>query len=872
MRCPVFLSLLPTLKNMKTGLLILLLCLAGISRAQLTDDFSDGNFSSGPVWSGTDADFIVNAGNELQISNTVAATSYLSTPHGLSTLDNQEWRIWVKQTFSPSSSNFGRIYLTSLSSDLTTNPDGFYLQLGEAGSLDAIRLNKSVGGVVTEICAGTSAQIANSFTITIRVVRDAAGLWSLYADPAGGSNYALQGSGTDVTALTGTHFGVFGTYTVSNANKFYFDNVYVGAEIVDTQAPELVSVTAISATEVDVLFNESVTGTAIVTAGNYTLNPSVGVQSAVVDGGNTALIHLVLVTNLQNGQNYSLTVNSAEDVNGNTATNLTTNFTYLISEQPVAGDIIISEFMCDPTPVIGLPEVEFIEIFNKSNKIFELSNWKIGDASSDGTIASGWILPGEYKILCATTSLASYPDGIGVSGFPSLNNTGDDIALKDPSLSVIDRLSYTDLWYNDEIKQEGGYTLELINPGDPCSDASNWTASNWILGGTPGEQNSVYNITPDTENPVIVGTLAIAPDMLELTFSEGMDSSSLANALLTVDPVLTVAGYTVSGTFPGSMTIFFNETITANQLYDFTIGPVGDCWMNSTTLSGQFALSGQPEAGDLIINEILFDPGTGGTDFVEIFNRSGKIIDLKNFSLANFDNDTIANFKTITAHYLLFPGDYVVFTADSSFQKSQFPAAVSGNFYQMTIPTLSNDSSTIYLIYTNTVIDKVSYAADWHLSLIDDTENKTLERINPSGVSSSSGNWHTAAETIGFGTPGGQNSQYQTGGVNGDFGTLHPVFSPDNDGFEDVLQFFYTMPQGEMIATVTIYDDQGRIIRKLLQSELLGVQGNFTWDGVNDNDTKAGLGIYIAVAEAFSVDGKTNFAKRAAFTLAGKLD
>ncbi|MES2557008.1 MAG: lamin tail domain-containing protein [Bacteroidota bacterium] len=857
---------------MKTGFLLLLLFFTANSWSQLTDDFSDGNFTTNPVWSGTNADFIVNAGQELQINNTIAATSYLSTPHGLSTLDGQEWRIWVKQSFSPSSSNFGRIYLTSSAADLTTNPDGFYLQLGEAGSLDAIRLFKSVSGVSTEICAGTSAQIANSFTVGIRVVRSNAGLWSLYVDAVGGINYAFQSSGTDATNLLGTHFGVLGTYTVSNSNKFFFDNVYAGPEIFDTQAPAIVSSTVISATQIDVLFSEVVSGAAATTAGNYTLNPSVAVQTAAIDGGNGALVHLTLSGNLQNGQTYQVTVASIDDLAGNTATNLTTNCTFLIGEIASAGDVIITEFMADPTPAIGLPELEFIEIHNVSTKIFDLTDWKIGDASADGTITAGWILPGEYKILCATSSLPSFPGGFAVTSFPSLNNAGDDVVLKDTGLVIIDKVIYTDDWYNDPIKQEGGYTLELINPNDPCSDQANWTGSNWLAGGTPGAQNSVYDITPDTQAPSLVLANALAPNQVELYFSEGMDSTSVANSVMTVNPLLTVNNYSILDPFPTSVTITFNENLMASQLYTFTIGTVGDCWLNTTTLSGQFALADLPVAGDLVINEILFDPGTGGTDFVELFNNSSKVLNLKDYSLANFDNDTIDNSQPITGNYLLFPGEYVVLTADSSFQKDQFPAAIPGTFYQMSIPALNNDSSTIYLIYDSVVLDKVSYLADWHLSLIDETENKTLERIDPAGLSNLKGNWHTAAEPIGFGTPGGQNSQYQAGGVTGDFGTVLPIFSPDNDGLEDVIQFFYTMPQPGMIATIRIFDDQGRLIREVVKSELLGLTGNLTWDGVNDNNTKAGLGVYLAVMEAFSVDGVTKFAKRAAFTLAGRLD
>lgn len=858
---------------MKIFLALLLLLTAFVSQSQLTDDFSDGDFTTAPTWNGTGSDFIVNAAGQLQMNNTVAASSYLSVPHGLSTLDGQEWRIWVKQSFAPSGSNYGRIYLTANSADLSANPDGFYLQLGEAGSQDAVRLFKSVSGISAEICAGPAAQIAGSFSIGIRVVRDNSGGWFLYIDPAGGFNYTLQASGTDPANIPGTYFGILGTYTSSNANKFYFDNVYAGPEIMDTLAPQLVGISAASGTEVNVLFDETVGGNALTSSGNYALSPTTGILSATIDGSNNALIHLSLSSSLQNGQTYQLTIASVEDLNGNSASNLSGNFTYMVNDIPEKGDLIISEFMCDPSPPIGLPEVEFVEIYNRSSKVFDLTGWKLGDASADGTITSGWILPGQYKLLCSTASLSFYPNGLAVTSFPSLNNTSDNIALKSPSLEVIDKLSYTDGWYNDPVKKEGGYTLELIHPDDPCSDASNWTASNHVSGGTPGEQNSVFDNTPDTEPPLLSGTLAFAPNAVELFFSEGMDSAVVAAAVVGTSPFLNVTDITVLSSFPTSVIVQFDEPIALSTVYTFTIGPVADCWLNTADLSGTFVLADDAMPGDLVINELLFDPGTGGSDFVEIFNRSSKIIDLKNFRLANFDNDTIANFKTIGEHYLLGPNGYIVLTPDSNFQKNQFPAAIPGTFYKMSLPALNNDSSTVYLISSNNMlIDKVSYLANWHLPLIDDTENKTLERIDPAGPSSYGGNWHTAAEPIGFGTPGGKNSHYQPGGINGNFGTLQSIFSPDNDGFEDVIQFYYTMTQPGMIATVTIFDDQGRAVRKLIKSELLGKEGNFTWDGMNDNGTKAGLGIYLAAIEAFSIDGTAEFAKRVAFTLAGKLD
>jgi hypothetical protein len=854
---------------MKALFILLTLLAPLLAWNQVTDDFSDGDFTANPVWSGTNSTYIVNTGQELQLNNTIAATSYLSTPHNLSSLDNKQWELLVRQTFAPSSSNFGRVYLTSSSADLSTNPDGFYLQFGEAGSTDAVRLFKIVSGVSTQICATPDGLIAASFAVRVKVVRDNAGLWKLYADASGGTNFGSAYTGTDATVLTGTHFGVLQTYTASNSTKFYYDDIYVGNEIVDTQAPTLASASVITSSQVDLLFSEPVGGTSVLQTSNYVINPTIPVSNVSVDGTNAALLHLILGTALSNGQSYTINVSSIEDAFGNTATNLTGNFTYLVGEAAVKGDVIISEIMVDPSPVIGLPELEFIEIYNKSSKYIDLSNWKLGDQSGDGTILSGFISPGQYKVLCATSSAPEFPGAYTVSSFPSYNNSTDDVVLKDNSGIMIDQITYADSWYQDPVKKSGGYTLELINPNDPCSDASNWIASNNPNGGTPGAQNSVYDTTPDTQAPHITSLIALAPNYLEVQFSEGMDSVSLVNAVFISNPNLTIQSIAVAATFTNQATITFNENLVLSQHYSFSYGMVSDCWLNATTLTGNFALADVPQAGDLIINEILFDPATGGSDFVEIYNRSSKVINLNGLSLANLDEDTVF----LTQNFFLDPGTYVVFTPDSNYQKNTFAQAVPGRFYAISLPSMNNDSSTIQILYNNSIVlDRVSYHEDWHLSLIDDTENKTLERINPDGVSSSASNWHTAAETIGFGTPGKINSQYLTGSVSSTFGTTEPIFSPDNDGFQDVLLFQYNFDIG-MIATLKIFDNQGREVHTLFSSELLGQQGSFTWDGVMSNNQKAPIGIYIAVIEAFAADGGSKqFAKRVGFTLAGKLD
>lgn len=838
---------------------------------QINDNFTDGDVTNNPSWGGTPSDYIVNGSGQAQLNNVQADTSYLSTTHGLSTLDGKEWRLWTRQSFAPSGGNYAKIFLTAASADLTTLPDGFYLQLGESGSTDAVHLIKRSGGTDFTLISGIAGQIASSFAIGIRVVRSATGDWTLSIDPSGGQNYVQAGTVNDPTVLIGTHFGMLNVYTLSNSSGFYYDDIYVGDEIIDTAPPTIVSSSVVSATQVDVLFDEVLDATTSQVATNYILNPAVGVLTAVQDGSNAALIHLTTSSPFTNGQTYQLTVNNVEDVSGNAVSNEQTNFTYLIADIPIAGDVIINEFMCDPDPTVGLPSAEFVEILNVSNKILNVTGWKLKDAASAGTIQSGWLLPGDHMILTATANVDSFTVATQVTSFPSLNNSGDNIVLTTDLGVRLDSISYTDDWYHDLSKVSGGWTIERINPNLPCSSIDNWSASTNSSGGTPGTTNSNYSNTPDTQSPQLLELIALYPNYVEVYFSEGMDSTTLANATITISPALTEQNRYVLETYPNMMTLQFVENIVTSQLYAIQIDGVADCSQNSTSLSGVFTLPDNALPGDIVINEILFNPITGGYDWVEVYNKSNKVLNMKDWQFANYDNDTIYNYKMIADQVLLYPDSYMVFAEDSSEAKMTYPTHEIGRFYQMDLPTYSNDSGTVYLISMNTIMDKVSYSEDWHFQFLDDFDGKSLERMDPDGPSNDANNWHTAAEAIGFGTPGLINSQYYPPLENGEFNYTSETISPDNDGFEDVLQINYSLAEAGLIGRFTIYDDRGREIRKLMDAELLGASGTFTWDGTLTDQTKATIGTYIGVFEVFNLDGSVQFTKRKVFVVAGKL-
>src|SRR5690606_37355920 len=110
--------------------------------------------------------------------------------------------------------------------------------------------------------------------------------------------------------LVGTHFGFLGTYTSSNSNKFFYDNVYIGNEIFDVAPPVLESVTVISINQIDVKFNEAITQASGELITNYSISPTIGITSISIDGTNPSLFHFTLASNLINGTTYTLTASN----------------------------------------------------------------------------------------------------------------------------------------------------------------------------------------------------------------------------------------------------------------------------------------------------------------------------------------------------------------------------------------------------------------------------------------------------------------------------------------------------------------------------------------------------------------------------------
>lgn len=828
-------------------------------RAQFTDDFSDNDFTNGVVWAGSTTLYTAATG-QLQSQSPGAANYYLSTPSTTST--NAQWEWFANLKFSTSGANYADMYLMSSAADLASGVNGYFVRMG--GTQDRLELFRSDAGTNISLLASTDG-IVNSSTdnpFKIRVTRDAANNWTLLYDDGALGSFTSAGTVLDATYNTSTHFGVRieQSTAASAVNNHFFDDFSVGAIPVDLAPPSVMSVTAISATQVDVQYDEALDAGAI---GTYDIIPFIGVSAQLQDGIDPALVHVTPSIALTSGNTYSLLSSGAEDAAGNAAGAASTDFTFIIPAVAGPRDVVINEIMADPSPTVGLPDAEFVELHNPTTDAYDLTGWIITDGSTNGVLPAFNLLPGAYAILTddATAALFSgFGDVLSITSFPSLNNDGDPLALKDGGGVVIDAVAYDIAWYNDDVKDDGGWTLEQKNPGTPCSGAANWGASSAGAGGTPGAANSILNTTPDLQAPSLVSVQVNSATSITLVFDEEMNAASLAAGSYSITPAINVLSATPGAAPVTSATLALAQPLVVGQLYTIDVSSVSDCPGNAIggANTASFALPEPASPGDIIINEVLYDPRMGGYDFVELYNASTKTLSLADFKLANEENGAIANITAITTEaVLVLPGEYVAITESAANITAEYPLGHADRFFQADIPSYNNGEGTVVLMDVDgDTLDLFRYNDALHFELLNSTEGVSLERINPSRPSADNTNWHSAAEAIGWATPGYRNSQYSTTDEpTGELVIDRAIFSPDNDGFEDVLTIAYRFDQAGFTGNITIYDQSGREAKKLMQSELLGTTGSISWDGILDTNEKGRIGPYIVVFEVFDLAG-----------------
>jgi hypothetical protein len=529
--------------------------------------------------------------------------------------------------------------------------------------------------------------------------------------------------------------------------------------------------------------------------------------------------------------------------------------------------LFITEFMADPTPSVGLPAYEWIEIRNGSGQPVQLQNWRVGTSTAlSGPLPFYWLPPDSLVILCSNAALPfllTLGKTLAVTGFPALDNDGTTIWLRHPSGSTMHAISYDKSWYINSLKAEGGWSLEMVNPTWPCADKYNWKNSVHTRGGTPGSVNSVEDLQTDLRLPTAIHAYAPAPDSLRIQFSTTIDSPwsirpslyKLSNnievtAVRTIDPLHTIIACKLSRPIQTD-TIYSLSVMGVKSCHSFEIG-------RSTTLSTGLASTCKPQ--DVVINEILFNPRSGGSDFIELFNTSKKIIDISSLFITNRQTSgALGSFVRLSAtSRLLFPNEYVAFSSEPSLVMQQYLTSSPLQFFQTTgFPSLPDEEGRLVLLHQQgDIIDEVDYNENWHFPLLQDREGVSLERIDPKGKTQWAANWHSAARTEGFATPARKNSQQITNSQSENDFLIHPrLFSPNLDGHDDICIISYKTEQPGTLVSIQILDAAGRLVRVLATRTLLGRSGQWHWDGRDQQGQLLAAANYLIVITQYSLQG-----------------
>lgn len=841
--------------------LILLLLLPFSLMAQVTDDFSDGDFTNNPTWSGTDSIYIINNNLQLQLNATIGGTAYLSLP--IQEFQEMEWHFWIREAFSPSGNNYSDVYLCGDNADLTQVSQGYFLRFGEGGSSDAITLFRKDTGGEQSICRGSEAAIAASFSVAVKVNCDREGCWTIQTCYDESGIYATEAQGVDDTYSRSGYFGPMSIFTKTNAKKIYFDNVYVGPRIVDNEPPALLSTSVVDAQHLQLAFSEALSDETALSTANYSVDKGIGHPSNVAFGSNHSLVNLEFGNIFANAETYTLTTSNISDLVGNMMETTASNFVLFEASEY---DVVINEIMADPTPVVALPEWEYVELYNTTEFDIDLEGWQIQIGSNDNTFGHQ-ILPAHgYLIVChndAVDELKTYGDCVGFGSF-SIGNTSSNMYLISKQGVAISHVSFSNTWYHDADKDDGGWSVEQIDPQNPCAGANNWTASVDAAGGTPGRLNSV-NAVNDIA-PVVERISMFSNYIVQLWFDQQMNPATLME---TQNYVVENTGEhpqeaNINPNDPTFVELLFDHGFEEGVVYTLIINDVANCIANpiQADTRAQFGVPNPIAEGDIIINEIMFDPISPGVDYMELYNSTDKTFDLSELMLGvikeTFPNPADTTLKEITSDSrLLLPQSYVLLSTNSQIVGQQYDRPTD-NFVQMeSFPSYAKAGGTaVVMSKSGVVIDQMCFSEKMHYPLLKVTKGVALERVSFTQPSMDANNWHSAAESVHFGTPGYANSMMQNGESSGDAISVSPeVFSPDGDGFDDDCFINYHFDEAGYTMNVYIFNVAGQLIKHLAKGELVGQEGSVIWNGTDNNNNRVPIGVYVAVTEMFNLDG-----------------
>ncbi len=723
---------------------------------QVSEDFSDGEFLHHPQWVKDTGRFWVNNQKLLQSKiHNKSDTAFLATANQI--LLNGVWEFYVQVNTDPSTSNQLRIYLGNNQPNLDSSGNGYFLQIGETGSNDSYDLYKKTGKTITKIIDGPPKvrQYADTLKSWFYIIHRVDGYWELYSRNNPLDMWNSEGNCFDRTHRISNYMGVSVKHTSTRSDKFLVDNIQCYPYEIDTSAPEYMDIEIIDST-IYVLFSEEIDTPLLKNLLAYSLNNTIKPSAVNLNQTNPSLIEIKF-NHLISGGRLSLEIPALSDLLGNkNDTSYKISYNYIAPVRYKKNDVFISEFLPDPTPPVDLPESEFIEWYNSTNNDINLENWSFVNGSSNIKLKPYILRAKSVVIFCKSSDTSlwkTYGNVIGLSTWPSVNNTAGSLKIIDKYGVVIDELSYQNTWYKNKTKAAGGYSLECTQAIKKCDGIYVWEASSSVKGGSPGSLNSLWNLNQPSF--YVYQFDFLNDSSIYIRFSSSVDSllaniksNFVLNSTSNPKKIEKVNDYYTE------YILQFNDKFRNNKSYQLNLSKIKTCdGIKLDEPNYSFVYRNSDDTSLIKVNELMIDPspsvGLAEVEYIELFNTTSNYVNLSSYQLI------ISTTKLILPNYVLKPGEYLLIGSNNdSVELKKYGAFIGFSSF----PSLSNSSATISLYNKmNRLIDRVSYRSSWYRDPIKLDGGWSLELIDPYNRCIDINRWTASIHKKG-GTPGAKNS------------------------------------------------------------------------------------------------------------------
>jgi hypothetical protein len=518
----------------------------------------------------------------------------------------------------------------------------------------------------------------------------------------------------------------------------------------------------------------------------------------------------------------------------------------------VVAQVVINEMQ--PVPPTGEPE--WVELYNPSDSDVTLTNLYLYDRTSRASLAGVTVPARGFAVLTRDTDdlklLRRIPPiaRLYQVALPSLNNTTESLFIATRDTVVLDSVYYDMRW---GIR---GRTFERIEPQRPGYLRDNIAACIAPDSATCGYDNSVSLVERDVQiqsvrvdSALVVtvrvanrGRTALAAFDVRLQLRRPRSADWIEVGWMSFEqlpPAATSERSVALSSFPAFAHAGYGQYLLR------ALADLGDdrAWNDTAETLVFIPLP----RGSIAINEIMYDPLDGRSEYVELANVTDDTLDIGGLSVG----DAVPPLSVLPNLRLL-PGGFAVVALDTGIWNT-FPE-LRGDDRCIVINaswTLGNSGDAVVIANPGgSILDSLAYESSWHFWGIKDTKGRSLEKLRPDLPSADARAWSTSTDRRG-GTPAAPNSIVPRDTSRAELSATPNPFSPWSTD-QRLLQttITYRLPWSSARVTLRIFDAEGLPVRQLANGQYSGSDGVVLWDGRNDAGFAVGAGVYVLLLEA----------------------